>query len=329
MRNTASDCLVPRRTGMMGERCCPVTTSDGPTLDVHIAGAHDDVDLTVVFMHGYCLNMRSWRPMLAVCKTAWPSRTRIVTYDQRGHGSSEEADPHSYTLDRIADDLHEVLAAVAPTGPVMLVGHSMGGMGLLAYAQRHRRELDERVAAAALLSTAPSGLTTAGFASGANRPFLAACGAALALMPNQTEKLLPTVTTTLRPAIRWITYGRRPVPRRETNVSARMLGDTPFATIAGFFAALREHDQAKGLTALGHIPTLIACGDKDLATPWKTAQKMAASLPDARLLLAPGAGHMAHVEQPRRIADSVLQLAHKAATARPIPVSASAAATAV
>lgn len=328
MRTTALDCMAPRRTGMPGEQCRPVATSDGTTLDVHVAGAHHDAALTVVLMHGYCLNMRSWRPLLAACKNAWPARTRIVTYDQRGHGFSDEADPRSYTLDQIADDLHDVLDAVAPTGPVMLVGHSMGGMGLLAYARRHHRELRERVAAVALLSTAPSGLTTAGLAAGANRPVLAAVSAALTIMPNQASKLLPTLTTTLQPAIRWVTYGRRPVPRKETTASVRMIGDTPVATIAGFFAALRAHDQTEGLRMLAGLPTVIACGDRDVATPWKAAQMMAAALPHARLLLAPGAGHMAHIEQPRRIADALQRLAHTASGPRPVVTAPVATATA-
>ncbi len=82
---------------------------------------------------------------------------RVLVYDQRGHGDSAKpeatTEPENralYSMDRLADDLHELLAALGCGGKkVVLVGHSMGGRVAFNYYLRH----PERVAGIVAIST--------------------------------------------------------------------------------------------------------------------------------------------------------------------------------
>ena len=82
---------------------------------------------------------------------------RVVAYDQRGHGRSGAPHLDSCTVDQLGRDLDAVLAATCPTGPVVLVGHSMGGMTVMSYAGQHPEAVRDRVLAVALVSTSPGG----------------------------------------------------------------------------------------------------------------------------------------------------------------------------
>src|SRR5690606_31084170 len=80
-------------------------------------------------------------------------QARLVFYDQRSHGRSSRAAPGHATIDDLATDLAAVIGTAAPTGPLVLVGHSMGGMALLALAGRDPDLFADRVHGVALLST--------------------------------------------------------------------------------------------------------------------------------------------------------------------------------
>lgn len=63
---------------------------------------------------------------------------------------------------------------------------------------------------------------------------------------------------------------------------------------------------------LAKVPTLIACGDHDMLTPFKHSEDMAAALPDCELVILPGAGHVAMMEQPDAINDALVRLVERA-----------------
>ncbi|MDR3084079.1 MAG: alpha/beta hydrolase, partial [Streptomyces sp.] len=86
-------------------------------------GRKDPAPVTVVFSHGYCLNQDSWHYQ----RRDLDPRLRRVFWDQRGHGRSGRGDLAHATIDQCGEDLLAVLRATA-VGPVVLVGHSMGGM---------------------------------------------------------------------------------------------------------------------------------------------------------------------------------------------------------
>ncbi|MGL4745189.1 MAG: alpha/beta hydrolase, partial [Dermatophilaceae bacterium] len=109
---------------------------------------------TVVLVHGFALAVQSW---VLQRRALRHNGFRVVTYDQRGHGRSGQPDLPSCTVDQLARDLDAVLRATCPVGPVVLVGHSMGGMTVMAWAGGHPDVVRERVVAVALVSTSPGG----------------------------------------------------------------------------------------------------------------------------------------------------------------------------
>lgn len=87
---------------------------------------------TIVFLHGLCLQSTIWAPHIDKLVRRYGPAVRLISYDHRGHGRSAAAPVSSYTIDRLVADLSEVLRALHVSGPLTLVGHSMGGMTALA-----------------------------------------------------------------------------------------------------------------------------------------------------------------------------------------------------
>ena len=108
------------------DRGCVVTTPDGVPLVVREVGPVT-APLTVVFAHGFCLRMGSFHFQRAALAEQWGEQVRMVFYDQRGHGGSGAAPVQTYTVSQLGQDLETVLQVMVPRGPVILVGHSMGG----------------------------------------------------------------------------------------------------------------------------------------------------------------------------------------------------------
>src|SRR5215210_143525 len=134
-----------------------VTTDDGVPLHVEFDGKLE-APLTVVFSHGFTARLVEWEFQRAALR----DRARLVLWDQRGHGRSGWTKLTSATIDRTGRDLGEVLDAVAPTGPVVLAGHSMGGMSILALARQRPELFGDRVVGVFLLATSAGGLVETG-----------------------------------------------------------------------------------------------------------------------------------------------------------------------
>ncbi len=128
----------------------PVTTGDGAKLRVHAYGPADgDV---IVLIHGWSCCIEYWNPQI----NAFADRYRVITYDQRGHGESTlgRTGPGAETL---ADDLEAVLDTALPLGRrAVLVGHSMGGITLQAWASRYPEQVTRRACAVIMTNTAAS-----------------------------------------------------------------------------------------------------------------------------------------------------------------------------
>jgi len=95
--------------------------------DVKLRYTDDGYGSPVVFVHGWQSSSHVWRPSVEALAGA----CRVVTYDQRGHGRSDDARA-GWTVHRLARDLELLLDAVDLSG-VALVGHSMGCSVIWAY----------------------------------------------------------------------------------------------------------------------------------------------------------------------------------------------------
>src|SRR3982751_5325440 len=140
----------------MSERS-ELTVADGVRLFVETSGPAD-APLTVVLLHGWCLDRRTWHRQVTALEAASP-QPRVIAYDSRGHGRSGHTRLRSATLAQLGDDLAEVIRAYAPAGPIVLAGHSLGGMTIMEFAESYPQEFAGRVAGLVFVSTTPEGTT--------------------------------------------------------------------------------------------------------------------------------------------------------------------------
>ncbi|MFH5209363.1 alpha/beta fold hydrolase [Antrihabitans spumae] len=288
------------------ERRGMVTTADGVLLAVREIGSADAA-LTVVFLHGHCLRTESWTYVRSTLRAQFPD-ARIVSYDHRGHGDSAEAPAGTYTITQLAHDLHSVLDAVAPTGPVVLVGHSMGGMTALTYAGLYPHEIGNRVAGVALIATAANGLTEAGFGRVLRNPVVSLFQAAVRRSPVTMQKAKRVGCKVFAPVVRSAEFGTRKVNPRVLALANAMHNATPIVTMATFLSSFMTYDETDSLDLLSAIPTLVLCGSADLMTPPSHSISMAAQVEYSDLVIVEGAGHSVILEQPTLVSDSIVRL---------------------
>ena len=72
-----------------------------------------DAPVTVVFAHGFCMNMGAFHFQRCELARVWGDQVRMVFYDQRGHGRSSSAAPRTYTVAQLGCDLDCVLNVLA------------------------------------------------------------------------------------------------------------------------------------------------------------------------------------------------------------------------
>lgn len=278
-----------------------VPAADGVPLHVEVDGAGP---VTVVLAHGWTLDASTWAPV------ARSLDARVVRYDHRGHGRSAAVDPRTMTIDQLADDLAAVIAAVAPEGPLVLGGHSMGGMAIMALAQRHP-EVTARAQGVALVATAAGGLAghtlglpprvAAALASGEKRMFASSRWATRSALGH------PRMLT---PGLRWLLLGPRADAEARRITVAAVAGCRP-GTVAGFRPTLDAHERAVALAAFADTPTVVLAGTHDRLTPVPMARRIAEALPAAQLTVFPGAGHMLPVERAAGVAARLADLVRR------------------
>jgi pimeloyl-ACP methyl ester carboxylesterase len=276
-------------------------TSDGTALHVRDTGPADGV--TLVLSHGWTLDHTSWDRVVE----ALGQQVRIVRYDHRGHGGSAPAPDGTATIARIADDLAELIADRIPTGPIVLVGHSMGGMTAMALAERHPELFAERIAAVGLVATSTGDLATPTFGL---PPWLAGRAAAIEGSLNRRvarrQVLLGRPKAAL-PGLRWLLFGSRP-RTADVLATATQVGRCHPASAVGFRASLSEHERRAALAAMRELPVVVLAGGVDRLTALPHARVIADELPGADLVIYPGAGHMLPYERDTEVAAHVADL---------------------
>lgn len=270
-------------------------------------------DVTMIFVHGYALNLDCWHFQ----REAFRGKHRMAFYDQRSHGRSQRSPREHTTIDQLGDDLAVALETLAPEGDVVLVGHSMGGMSVMAFAERHPELFAERVSGVALVATTAGGMQVHRTLS--------------RWIPDSVGQLVaPRLVAALAKAPELVDSARRngsnigfivadlfafggDAPAAEVEFLDEMLAGTSFDVLADFFPNFSALDKFDALERLGDVPVTIVCGTKDKLTSIGHSRKMAALLPEATLVECKGAGHMVIFEAREKVNEALEELMVEAA----------------
>ena len=298
-----------------------VMATDGVPLHVEIDRPGEGLDAakpTVIFSHGYANNLDGWvfqrRALVA-------AGYRVVLWDQRGHGMSGLSDDAHATIEQLGHDLDRVIEAAAPTGDLVLIGHSMGGMTTMSLAHHHPEVVRERVIAVALVATSAGGsaLTDLDFGPIVGQ-FFGQVG------PAVLGRLVPWSNQLHR--VR--RFGRRiedalvvrysfdsPVSQNLVRFTGDMIFATPFTSMAQFLAALDTLDEVAALEHFRGIETLVLNGRGDLMTPPVTSEDIVHHIPGAEHVVVEDAGHLIMLEHPELVSRQLRELIDRALRARP------------
>ncbi|MER7716719.1 alpha/beta hydrolase [Streptomyces flaveolus] len=274
--------------------------------------------VTVVFCHGYCLNQDSWHFQRAALRGV----VRTVHWDQRSHGRSgrgvaQVRDGEPVTIDELGRDLEAVIDAAAPEGPLVLVGHSMGGMTVMALADRFPALIRERVVGVALVGTSSGRLGEVNFGlpvAGVNavRRVLPGVLKALGQRAELVEKGRRATADLFAGIIKRYSFASRDVDPAVARFAERMIESTPIDVVAEFYPAFNDHDKTEALAHFRDLPVLVLAGVRDLVTPSEHSEAIAGLLPDAELVLVPDAGHLVMLEHPELVTDRLADLLARA-----------------
>ncbi|GAA4451719.1 alpha/beta fold hydrolase [Phytohabitans houttuyneae] len=286
-----------------------IRLSGGLRLHVRTAGP-PDAAVTVVLLHGWVLDGRTWhRQVRPLAKVA-----RVVTYDARGHGRSGGIDRRAATLDHLGDDLAEVLDAVAPDQPVVLAGHSLGGMTIMEYAHRHPAHFADRIAGLLLLSTTAEGHTHTVYGLPprlAHLVRLAEMTSAHMLARMGDWRPHRALALALRPSLRWLLFGQ-PCDPADVQLTTKAVVRASLGSIGGFRPSVGAQARLETLAALPTVPTAVLVGERDRLTPPACSLSIAKALPGAALTICPDAGHMLMLERPDVVTAALLDLVEAA-----------------
>ena len=277
-----------------------VLTDEGIPLHVEIVGDRA-APLTVVFSHGFCLDMGTFQFQRTAL--AELGGVRLVCYDQPGHGRSGRLDKGEYTVDLLGAALRRVIEETTPDGRIVLVGHSMGGMAIMAMADRFPDMFrpDGPVAGVVLISTSAGELSGVTFGMPQvlvrfRKPLLPLISGAGWVTAGMLDRAREASTDLAWLLTRRYGFGSgKPSPSLVSFVE-RMNSATRTESVARYVRALYSHDKVMALGAFNEVPVLVICGDEDLLTPVEHSEEICRTLPHADLVVIPNGGHVALLE---------------------------------
>lgn len=265
------------------DRSLSVDTDDGARLVVGLAG---DGPL-VVLLHGTLVSSDVMGPL---ARRLVAEGYAVAAQDLRGHGRST-AGREGFSIRGYGRDLERVIETLAPDAYV-LVGHSSGGMGALAFAE------DPGTA------PPPSGLvliSTSASSVGGLKERLAApvlFNGGLGIIVRR-----PSLGRAFAKAL----FAEDP-GRSTLEGVRRILASNPDETMRTAPRAVLDFDLTPGLDRVS-IPVLVLQGGRDTSVRPVLAQDLVAGLPNARYIAHPDSGHMLVLERTESIALEIVAFA--------------------
>ena len=272
-----------------------VTTPDGVVLHTEVDEGNDD-DLTLVFVHGYALNLDCWHFQ----RLHFRGRLRQVFYDQRSHGRSTRSEAELCRIPQLAEDLYQVLGEVVGSGPVVLIGHSMGAMTIMRLAQSRPELFGSQVLGVALLCTSAGELTDHSPVRG---------------IPGRTfHRVAEPLMAGLNRIPELVSQGRRAgsdlgyvvtrrmafgsdVPPSYVDFASEMLADIPLEVVADYYPAIGELNEYQALEIVSKVPTVVVGGENDMITPIEHTARIVELLPKAEAIRVEDCGHLGMIEK--------------------------------
>ncbi|GAA0910598.1 alpha/beta hydrolase [Pseudonocardia zijingensis] len=307
----------PQLAGLRESEPSSVTADDGVRISCEEIEAKDgDPALTVVLVHGFALDRRTWHFQRQSLPALSDPSIRVVLYDQRSHGRSERAPRESCTIEQLGHDLDAVIRALAPEGPLVLVGHSMGGMTIMALAEQNPGLFAERVAGVALVSTSAGEVASAGLPGtllSRHNPLTRGVGLLARLQPTLVETARRALGDVIWTLTRSFAYGDRNVAPWLVDLVDTMISANAVDALIDFADTVDSHNRVAALPALAGCELLVAAGDADRVIPATHSEVIAAELPTARLINFPGVGHLPMLEQPAAMDDALIELIRRSA----------------
>ena len=270
-----------------------------------------DESPTVVFVHGYCLNLDCWHFQRA----AYRGQLRTVFYDQRSHGRSARSSEDNATVDQLGRDLLRVIEATSP-GPVVVIGHSMGGMSVISLADQFPELFGDKVIGAALISTTAGGLDPGRILFPMVPLGLGGKVVGRVVRTHDRGHRVVDLARSWGHAFADVVTDRYAfgddVPADYVEFVFAMLNATPFAVVADFYPAFATLDKFESLEPLSRVPTSIICGSDDKVTSVGHSRKLHSRIAGSSLLECEGAGHMVVLERHKEVTaelDDLISLA--------------------
>lgn len=297
------------------DRVSTVAADDGVPLYVEEIDPADGgaADITLIGVHGIALSAKSWHFQRRDLAALTLPRVRQVYYDHRGHGQSAPVTADTATLEQLAHDLHSVIRAVAPDGPIVLMGHSVGGMTIMALAEQEPALFAERVCGVSLIATAAGEVGTRGLPKRVLSKYspvswgVGGIGGIAQWQPEVIEFVRAASGQLTKRAVRRLAFGGAP---SESVVAflLELLDVTPVKELVKFVGTVDSHDRYEVLAGLKHAHVQVIGGDADLILPFSHCERIADELPDAELVRVTGSGHVPQLEHPEIVTSYLIDL---------------------
>lgn len=297
-----------RKPGLVDVDVEGTVASDGLDISTYVVGPVD-AEATVVFIHGFTLAAEVFYLQVDYLRSYFP-RIKSLLIDARGHGQTGRVAPKLCTVEGTARDVIAAIKSQAPTGPLILVGHSLGGLTALNLIKTADSGIVSRIRGLVLVSTSIESLSAQGLPQVLASPIADKVKNAVEVSPGDAAKFREYASQFLAPTLATAVF-HRPTNSTIIEFHAAMTHETPLDTFVGFFDDLQEHDELDAATALTGIEGFVIAGEKDNVTPISQAKRICELWPGAHLQIAADAGHMIPLEAPAILNNAIASLLKK------------------
>ena len=238
--------------------------------------------IPVILLHGISDSWHSFEGTLPLL----PPDLRVFALSQRGHGNSEQPE-QGYSPKNFADDVAAFISQ-KNLGPVIIAGHSMGGV----HAIRFAADYPELCRALVIIDSDPFFHLNEGV-----NEF------------RQSVMAIDTITREFMTAFQASTIVK-PLDEKYFNLVVDEAMKVPARIFKAALAGMLDEDFTGQIEKIT-IPVLLFWGDKDSVCLRAGQETMTRVFPSSRLIIYENTGHALHWEEPREFAKDLVQFIHQ------------------